>query len=158
MENNGVPRLLGERIKALRVAQGLTQQQLADKLGRHQTSITKIEAGTQDTSISDLYALAVALGVGIEELVLFADDDTMELIRLKHSIEESAGMLQSSLKVIESIKQRLTSQHAELYDFVESHRGVYPAPGVDPDVTLPGNDDDYDGFFLELDYIECANV
>lgn len=60
---------LAKRIKTLRKQQGMTQSQLAEKLGTNHTYIVRMEKGSQDSQISSLLAIANALDVTIAELV-----------------------------------------------------------------------------------------
>jgi transcriptional regulator with XRE-family HTH domain len=61
--------VLGQRVRALRVAHNMTQQQLADAVGLSRTSITNVEAGRQgDIGVVNLIALAEALGTSIADL------------------------------------------------------------------------------------------
>ena len=60
---------LGERIAKLRKDQGITQVQLAERLGVSQQTITAYEVGRRRIQVSALPVIAQALGVGIEELV-----------------------------------------------------------------------------------------
>ena len=57
-----------ERLKKLRKSAGLTQTELADRMGVHPQTISKWERGISQPDISQLAALASALGVSIEEL------------------------------------------------------------------------------------------
>lgn len=60
---------LGRRVRSLRTAHGLSQQQLADMVGLSRTSITNVEAGRQgDIGVMNLVALAEALGTSIADL------------------------------------------------------------------------------------------
>lgn len=60
---------LGERIAKLRKDQGITQVQLADRLGVSQQTITAYEVGRRRIQVSALPVIAQALGVSVEELV-----------------------------------------------------------------------------------------
>lgn len=60
---------LGERIAKLRKDQGITQVQLAERLGVSQQTITAYEVGRRRIQVSALTVIAQALGVGVEELV-----------------------------------------------------------------------------------------
>ena len=60
---------LGERIAKLRKDQGITQVQLAERLGVSQQTITAYEVGRRRIQVSALPVIAHALGVGVEELV-----------------------------------------------------------------------------------------
>jgi transcriptional regulator with XRE-family HTH domain len=51
------------RLKALRGAAGLTQEQLADAAGMHKLGIAKLEQGLREPTWATVQALAKALGV-----------------------------------------------------------------------------------------------
>jgi len=57
------------RIKEIRVAKGMTQVELAEKLGLSQAEISRKESGTTTVETSQLYAFAVALGVTVSDLL-----------------------------------------------------------------------------------------
>ena len=60
----------GKRLKALREAAGLTQQQLAVKAGLSVSNLSQLEQGQKtDPRISTVAALAGALGVTCDELM-----------------------------------------------------------------------------------------
>jgi transcriptional regulator with XRE-family HTH domain len=54
---------LGHRIRELRLARYMTQQQLGDATGLHRVSVNKLEHGLLDVGVSNVAALAAALGV-----------------------------------------------------------------------------------------------
>jgi DNA-binding XRE family transcriptional regulator len=56
-------RAVGEAIRSIRLAQGMTQQQLATAVGFLRTSVVNIEAGRQRVPLATLYDIADALGV-----------------------------------------------------------------------------------------------
>lgn len=68
MENDKLI-LLGERIKKVREEQGLTQEQLAYRIGKDQPSINRVEKGRINPSYLYLLELAEGLGVSVKELV-----------------------------------------------------------------------------------------
>lgn len=53
----------GGRIAELRKARGLTQEQLAERLGVDKTTVSKFETAGNDIRLSTLYRLAEALDV-----------------------------------------------------------------------------------------------
>lgn len=59
---------MGEKLKAARKAAGLSQKQLAEKVGVFQVDISRWENG-RSPSIQMLKKLAAALGVSMEDLV-----------------------------------------------------------------------------------------
>lgn len=62
---------LGERIKALREQQGLSQRKLALMIGSNQTHIWQIENGTVNVGLDILCRLADALEVNARDLIDF---------------------------------------------------------------------------------------
>jgi transcriptional regulator with XRE-family HTH domain len=56
----------GYQIARLRIAQGLTQAQLAEKVGTKQPSIARIESGKDVPSLSFLQKVASALNAKVE--------------------------------------------------------------------------------------------
>jgi transcriptional regulator with XRE-family HTH domain len=61
-------RSLGLRIKELRAALELTQEDLADRCGIFRTYMSRIEAGRANPTLTMLYVLSEGLGVGIHAL------------------------------------------------------------------------------------------
>jgi len=66
---DALARRVGERVRELRAARGLTQVRLAQQSGISRPSIANVEAGRQNVSLRQLCALATALGVAVEDLV-----------------------------------------------------------------------------------------
>lgn len=62
---------LGERIKALREQQGLSQRKLALMIGSNQTHIWQIENGTVNVGLDILCRPADALEVNVRDLIDF---------------------------------------------------------------------------------------
>ncbi len=54
--------MLRERLVAARHAAGLTQQQLAKRLGRPQSFVAKYEGGERRVDVVELFEIAAALG------------------------------------------------------------------------------------------------
>lgn len=65
-----VRRTLGARVRALRTAQELTQEELAEKADMHWTFISGVERGIKDPRISTVGRIARALGVEPRDLFL----------------------------------------------------------------------------------------
>ena len=71
-------RFIGETVRKRRHVLGLTQQQLADRLGISRASLANIEVGRQRILIHHLYGLARELGVEVPAL-LPASSELVEL-------------------------------------------------------------------------------
>lgn len=61
--------MLSENLKAARVKNGYTQQELADKVHEHRVNIAKYESGTGVPSVAVLVRLADALYVSLDWLL-----------------------------------------------------------------------------------------
>ena len=64
----------GQNIKAARGAAGISQTELAERIGTTRQQIGKYEAGTQDMTLNRLFQIASALGV---------EPDTLTNINIK---------------------------------------------------------------------------
>jgi len=97
-----VKKLLGERIRELRKAKGLTQEQLAELVGVEPRHISRVEGGYSSPSIERLARIAEILEVPIKALF-----DYMHLNDSKDRLEdiESAisGMSEEYQKIIYKI-------------------------------------------------------
>lgn len=56
-------------IRAVRIAAGMTQQQLADALGVAQQSVTRWETGEREPRVSTLKRIAAVLGCDLRDLI-----------------------------------------------------------------------------------------
>jgi transcriptional regulator with XRE-family HTH domain len=64
-------RRFGKRLKELRLARGLSQEELAFRVGVHRTYLGGIERGERNPSLRNLAAIAKGLGVSLPELFSF---------------------------------------------------------------------------------------
>lgn len=60
---------VGENIRRARVAKGITQAELAQKLGVIQQQVSRWEAGSASHTVETLIAVAEALGVNPKDLL-----------------------------------------------------------------------------------------
>lgn len=67
-------KMIGKNIKQLRKARGLTQKELADKLGVTQSAVGNWEAGIRNPRAADLLNIAEALEVPVGTVVLGEDE------------------------------------------------------------------------------------
>ncbi len=61
----------GHRIRELREAKGLSQEELAFKVGVHRTYLGGIERGERNPSLKNIDLIANALEISLAELFLF---------------------------------------------------------------------------------------
>jgi len=58
----------GERVRAMRVARGLSQEKFAHGCGLDRTYISGIERGRRNPSLRNVHRIAKELGVSVSEL------------------------------------------------------------------------------------------
>ena len=63
----------GERMRALRLAKGYSQEELAFRAEIHRTYIGGIERGERNPSLKNIAAIAEALGTTLAELFKFVE-------------------------------------------------------------------------------------
>lgn len=61
----------GANLRRLRLANGFTQEELANELGVEISQISRIERGVINTSITTLYSVSKVLNVDVSELFVF---------------------------------------------------------------------------------------
>ena len=75
---------IGDRIKEQRKNYGLTQKQLAEKIGVAEITIRQYELGKRQPRIEQLHAIASALGVSMDTLYGISDETRAEI---EHTVE-----------------------------------------------------------------------
>jgi transcriptional regulator with XRE-family HTH domain len=84
----------GRQFRAARNNAGLTQQEVAERVGLTRTSITNIERGTQHISLRQLYLLAAAVGLHPAHLLPRPEEAAEDLLpasALKALAKDSEG-------------------------------------------------------------------
>ena len=71
MDSGELKRRFGKHVQGLREAKGLTQEQLADRIGRSVDTVGNIERGVNSTRIEIAYQIASELGVRLSDLFAF---------------------------------------------------------------------------------------
>lgn len=69
-------RIVAANLRRLRVAAGLSQEELAGRAGLHRTYVSSIERAQRNLTLENIFSLAAGLGVDARELlapVLSAD-------------------------------------------------------------------------------------
>lgn len=61
----------GRRVRELRLAKGLSQEELAFKANVHRTYLGGIERGERNPALQNISSIAAALGVSLAELFSF---------------------------------------------------------------------------------------
>jgi len=88
MTNDEMKRLFGLRVQALRRRRGLTQEQLAEAVGKSVDTISNIERGFSSTRLETALSIADAVSVTLTELFDF-DPAANELERKQRAAAEA---------------------------------------------------------------------
>ena len=67
-------RLVGELLRQLRVESGLRQQEVAERLGKPQSFVSKFESGERYLGVMELRGVCLALGVPLIDFVRRLED------------------------------------------------------------------------------------
>lgn len=68
MRRYEVNKKLGQKIKKARKNSGITQEQLAEKVGMHYTSISRIETGYANPPVQTIHKIAKVLKIPLSDL------------------------------------------------------------------------------------------
>ncbi|MBI5356670.1 helix-turn-helix transcriptional regulator [Candidatus Collierbacteria bacterium] len=69
MKRYKISNLVGRRMKRVRKVKGLTQEEIADRLGIHWTTYGRIERGESNISLRGLYKIAKVLKVKLRDFL-----------------------------------------------------------------------------------------
>ena len=85
---------IGTRIKAGRVAAGLTQERLAEKVGISSTYLSAIECNVKDPKLATFIKIANAIGASADDLLA----DVLNVKQYEQYIEREERIRKLSLK------------------------------------------------------------
>ncbi|WP_342416105.1 helix-turn-helix transcriptional regulator [Paenibacillus sp. FSL R10-2782] len=83
---------VGERIRTIRKAKGLTQQQLAELSGLDDSYIGSVERGERNFSIDTLEKVLTALNVSISELMFSKEHMTKDETIRQEAVDEFVAL------------------------------------------------------------------
>lgn len=61
-------KIFGQNVRRVRIAQGFSQEELAEKAGIHRTYIGSVERGERNISIDNIVIIANALNIQLADL------------------------------------------------------------------------------------------
>ena len=76
-----IKKLLGKKIKELRIKRGLTQEYLAEKIGMGQRNLSKIECGTNFVTAETLSKILKILNIDAKELFDFKHKQDKDILK-----------------------------------------------------------------------------
>lgn len=71
---SGISERFGVAVRKVRVSQGISQEELADRAGLHRTYLGDVERGVRNITLVSAEKIAAALGVRLSALLECADE------------------------------------------------------------------------------------
>ena len=121
-EDGGLESLVRKRIRALRVAQGWSLEELAGRAKLSQSTLSRIENGQRRLALDQLVTLARALDTSLDQLVETASDDVVT----NPMIDSAHGMMRWPVKGdpgVSVVRQRMTEPPPDNPSRMRAHPG-----------------------------------
>ncbi len=109
MTSRELKRLFGLRVQALRRRRGLTQEELAEAIGKSVDTVSNIERGFSSTRIETALMIADAVGVSLAELFELQERAYEKDRERRNAIERVVDMLdEQDEKSIQAVGDMIT--------------------------------------------------
>jgi transcriptional regulator with XRE-family HTH domain len=121
-EDDDLDGLVRKRIRALRVAQGWSLEELAARARLSPSSLSRIETGHRRLALDQLVVLARALDTSLDQLVETATDDVVS----QPMIDGTHGLMRWSIKAepgMTVMRQRMTDPPPDNLARMRAHPG-----------------------------------
>jgi len=121
-EEGALDGLVRKRIRALRVAQGLSLEELATRAHLSQSSLSRIENGQRRLALDQLVTLARALDTSLDQLVETATDDVVS----NPTHDAAHGLMRWPLKAdpgMTVVRQRMVNPPPDSPSRMRAHPG-----------------------------------
>ncbi len=99
MDIDTFKRLFGQRVQTFRRRRQLTQEDLAERIGRSVDMVSNVERGVSSTRIETAFRIAEILGVGLPELF---------------DVGPAVGMERERRELIDRLVELVSGEHAEI--------------------------------------------
>lgn len=96
MSQDELYRALGQRVRDLRLAERLSQQELADRVNLTRVSIANIEKGRQRPPVHFFYEVANSLNANVVQIFVGTEDCSS--CRMDPAISEEEALIKASIK------------------------------------------------------------
>ncbi|MBM9509310.1 XRE family transcriptional regulator [Actinacidiphila acididurans] len=121
-DNGELDSLVRKRIRALRVAQGWSLEELAARAKVSQSTLSRIENGRRRLALDQLVTLARALDTSLDQLVETASDDVV----ISPMIDSAHGLMRWPVKGdpgMSVVRQRMTEPPPDNPSRMRAHPG-----------------------------------
>ena len=98
-------KVLGRRVKTLRINKGITQTKMAELLGLSQTNLSNMESGRTAITTQNLFKMQGILNCKMADFFVDFDADTEEVTNAKgESAAKQAIELEDAVKILKLLK------------------------------------------------------
>jgi len=104
------PMSIAARLITLRKENGLTQQEMADKIGLHVNQVRRYESGSAQPSLEALKKIAIAMSITIDSLV-FGPEERGPDEELRLQFEAVSHMPPEEKKIIQALLEGMIVKH-----------------------------------------------
>ncbi|WP_329183175.1 helix-turn-helix transcriptional regulator [Actinacidiphila glaucinigra] len=121
-DDDALDSLVRKRIRALRVAQGWSLEELATRANVSQSTLSRIENGQRRLALDQLVTLARALDTSLDQLVENASDDVVS----NPAIDRARGQMRWPIKAepgMTVVRQRMTNPPPDQSARMRAHPG-----------------------------------
>jgi transcriptional regulator with XRE-family HTH domain len=91
--------MFGQRLKALRLEKGMTQQQLADVLEIEKSNISRFESGKQSPSSENKVKMAKLFNVSVDYMLGLSEHKTLNHDKSEKISKEAADLMEKINKL-----------------------------------------------------------
>ena len=92
-------KILGKRVKFLRMEKGISQTHMAEMIGLSQTNLSNMESGRTAITIQNLFKMREVLKCKMSDFFIDFDAETADVVETKKAIE-----LEDALKILKLLK------------------------------------------------------
>lgn len=105
---------LGSRLKAIRIRQGLTQRELAEKINKSVSAVSSYETNAQLPPLDVLESIALTLNVSLDYLVGIAPSNSFSTQNLTQTQKELVELLFQEFHTEKSGSEELTQSQIQI--------------------------------------------
>lgn len=99
--------MFGQRLKALRLEKGMTQQQLADFLDIEKSNISRFESGKQSPSSDNRIKMAKLFNVSVDYMLGLSDHKSLDKEKSEKISKEAADLMEKINKLSPEKRQAI---------------------------------------------------
>ena len=97
METELTQKQIGSRVKAIRKMKGLSQEELAKRIGLSRSSLTQIERGNRSLTVTELHKMAATFSISLDDFIYAGNVGKTEVLPLVNDVPENQPSIRISI-------------------------------------------------------------